>query len=107
MDIADVFSERDIIIETGPGKHSISQAYYLYAFEPGGNRIELFGDSGYLIFDPDWQAVTWNMVNEVDRMKAGVWVGGELPDSFFKYATPPVTGAELSAFYSEPIAKQS
>lgn len=99
MDIADVFSERDIPIERGPGKHGIGQAYYLYAFEPGGNRIELYGDSGYLIFDPDWQAVTWSMANEVDRVKAGVWIGGKSPDSFFRYATPPIPGAELSTFY--------
>jgi catechol 2,3-dioxygenase len=99
MDIADAFSERDIIIETGPGKHGISQAYYLYAFEPGGNRIELFGDSGYLIFDPDWQTVIWKGANEIDLMKSGVWVGGDLPASFSGYATPPIPGAELSTFY--------
>ncbi len=99
MDIADVFSERDITIEAGPAKHGIAQAYFLYAFEPGGNRIELFGDSGYLIFDPDWQSVTWNQSNEVDGMKAVVWVGGGLPDSFRNYATPALPGAELSTFY--------
>lgn len=107
MDIADVFSERDIRIETGPGKHSLSQASYLYAFEPGGNRVELFGDSGYLIFDPDWQSLTWNMANEEDLLKAGIWIGGGLPNSFFNYATPPLPGAELSTFYGELIAKHS
>ncbi len=107
IDIADVFSERDITIEAGPGKHSVSQASFLYAFEPGGNRIELFGDTGYLIFDPAWQLVIWNQSTEVDGIKAGVWFGGGLPDSFVCYATPPVPGAELSTFYSELIAKQS
>src|SRR5262249_47822007 len=76
LDIADVFSERDIRIEAGPAQHGIAQSYFLYAFEPGGNRIELYGNSGYLIFDPDWQAVTWNMANEIERMKAVVWFGG-------------------------------
>lgn len=107
MDIGDVFSERDITIEAGPGKHGMAQAYYLYAFEPGGNRIELFGDSGYLIFDPDWQSVTWGMAGEVDRIKAGVWVGGQLPESFFSYATPPLPGAELSTFYGEWLLTQA
>jgi catechol 2,3-dioxygenase len=99
MDIADVFSERDIIIEGGPAKHGIAPAYFMYAFEPGGNRIELFGDTGILIFDPDWQSITWNQSNEVDAMKAIVWVGGSLPASFFNYAMPPLPGAELSTFY--------
>lgn len=99
LDIADIFSERDILTETGPAKHGIAQSYFLYAFEPGGNRIELYGDSGYLIFDPDWQSVTWSMANEVDRMNAVVWVGGGVPQSFFDYGTPAVLGAELSSFY--------
>jgi catechol 2,3-dioxygenase len=98
MDIADVFSERDIRIEAGPAKHGISQAYFLYAIEPGGNRIELYGDSGYMIFDPDWRVVTWDLSNEMDRMKATVWVGGSLPESFFSYGTPPLTERELATF---------
>ena len=59
MDLAEIFSERGIPIETGPGKHGITQASFLYVFEPGGNRVELFGDTGYLIFDPDWTPITW------------------------------------------------
>jgi hypothetical protein len=27
--------------------------------EPGGNRIELMGDPGYMIFDPAWRTVVW------------------------------------------------
>jgi catechol 2,3-dioxygenase len=99
MDIADIFTERDIIIEAGPAKHGISQAYFLYVFEPGGNRIELYGDSGYMIFDPNWQPVTWNLSNEVDRKKAIVWVGAQLPDSMFSYATPPLAEGELARLY--------
>ena len=58
MDIADLFAENNIKIEAGPGKHGISQAHFLYCIEPGGNRIELFGDAGYLIFDPAWKPIT-------------------------------------------------
>ena len=59
MDLAEICSEQGIPIETGPGKHGITQASFLYVFEPGGNRVELFGDTGYLIFDPDWTPITW------------------------------------------------
>jgi catechol 2,3-dioxygenase len=95
LDIADVFSERDIRIEAGPAKHGVTQGYFLYCFEPGGNRVELFGDTGYLIFDPDWQTVVWNVANEVDLEKSSIWFGGQLPKTFYRYGTPIVPGASL------------
>ncbi|MBO0688071.1 MAG: VOC family protein, partial [Candidatus Dormibacteraeota bacterium] len=51
-DVADLMRDAGIVIEAGPGKHGISQAMYMYVYEPGGNRVELFGDAGYLDFDP-------------------------------------------------------
>lgn len=94
LDIADVCSERDVQIEAGPAKHGATQAYFLYVFEPGGNRVELFGDTGYLIFDPNWQTVVWNVANEVDLEKSSIWFGGHLPNTFYQYGTPPVSLAE-------------
>lgn len=84
-DLADLCVENGIEIEAGPGKHGISQAKFLYVLEPGGNRIELFGDAGYLIFDPDWKPVTWTEEN-VD--KAVIWYGSPLPTEYFLYGTP-------------------
>jgi glyoxalase/bleomycin resistance protein/dioxygenase superfamily protein len=59
-DAAELFREHGIQIEAGPGKHGIAHALFMYVREPGGNRIELYGDAGYLIFDPAWQPVTWH-----------------------------------------------
>jgi len=95
LDIADIFSERDIRIETGPAKHGTTQAYFLYCFEPGGNRVELFGDTGYLIFDPAWKPVVWNVENAIDLEKSSIWFGGHLAKSFYGYATPVVPGHSL------------
>ena len=95
LDVADILSERDVRIETGPAKHGTSQAYFLYCFEPGGNRVELFGDTGYLIFDPDWKTVVWNVANEVDLEKSSIWFGGQLAKSFYRYGTPVVPGCSL------------
>ncbi|MCH8291389.1 catechol 2,3-dioxygenase [Candidatus Poribacteria bacterium] len=86
-DIADILTEYDVPIEAGPGKHGIAQAAFLYVFEPGGNRIELFGDAGYLIFDPDWKPITWHE-DELD--KGIIWFGPSLPAEFLTYGTPPV-----------------
>ena len=95
LDIADIFSERDVRIETGPAKHGTTQAYFLYCFEPGGNRVELFGDTGYLIFDPDWQTVVWNVANEIDLEKSSIWFGSQLARTFYRYGTPVVPGYSL------------
>lgn len=91
-DIADLFAENGITIEAGPGKHGISQAYFMYVFEPGGNRVELFGDAGYLIFDPDWKPITWR---EEELDKGIIWYGSPLPAEYFLYGTP--APAEVAA----------
>lgn len=91
-DVAELFKDADIQIESGPGKHGISQAMFMYVYEPGGNRIELFSDSGYLIFDPTWKPVEWKM-SQVPGA-GDVWVGSALPESFWTYATPPVAMPE-------------
>ena len=92
-DAAELFRENGIPIEAGPGKHGIAQSLFLYAREPGGNRIELYGDAGYLIFDPDWQPVTWH---EEDLERGIVFYGGSLPAEFFTYGTPHVEQAEVA-----------
>jgi catechol 2,3-dioxygenase len=85
---ADILAENGIFIEAGPSKHNNSQGFYLYSYEPGGNRIEVYSGS-YLVFAPDWQPVTWN---EEER-GTGVYWGGALPASFIDYATPDIESA--------------
>nr|CAA49258.1 catechol 2,3-dioxygenase [Rhodococcus rhodochrous] len=79
----DTFVEEGTPIDVGPGKHGLTQAFYVYVFEPGGNRVELF-TGGYPIYGPDWDPVIWEGEN-MDR--AIVWYGGQLPDTFFNQAT--------------------
>jgi catechol 2,3-dioxygenase len=45
----------------------------------------LFGDAGYLIFDPAWKPITWK---ESDLEKGIIWIGASLPGEFFRYGTP-------------------
>lgn len=104
LDIADLFAEYDVFVEAGPAKHGVSQAYFLYVYEPGGNRIELFGDTGYLIFDPDWKTVTWDMESFVKD--GAVWFGGELPQDFFVYGTPLVEAAMQEKAEAEATAAE-
>ncbi|MBC7143932.1 MAG: VOC family protein [Thioclava marina] len=58
---ADTLKDLDVTFDVGPGKHGIGQAMYLYVFDPGsGHRVEIYA-GGYLIFDPDWEAIEWKM----------------------------------------------
>ena len=82
---ADILVERGVFIESGPHKHNIGQTFFLYFYEPGGNRVEI-GSGGYLIFDPDWTPVIWT---EADRAKGQAW-GLQTVSSFHTYGTPPV-----------------
>jgi catechol 2,3-dioxygenase len=80
---ADILPENGVFIETGPAKHNNSQAFYLYSYEPGGNRVEIY-TSGFFVFAPDFEPVVWD---ETAR-GTGVYWGGALPESFLNYATP-------------------
>jgi catechol 2,3-dioxygenase len=82
---ADILTERNIFIETGPHKHTIGQSFFLYFYEPGGNRIEI-GAGGYLILDPDWEPVVWS---REERMKGQAW-GLQTVPTFHTYGTPPI-----------------
>ena len=80
-------------VEAGPGRHGIGGAAFLYLFEPGGNRIELMGDPGYMIFDPAWRTVVWD-ASEIAT--AVTWAGSPVPDSFWVYGTPAQPGADAA-----------
>jgi 3,4-dihydroxyphenylacetate 2,3-dioxygenase len=70
-------------IERGPGRHGLSNAFFLYLRDPDGNRIELYTND-YLIPDPDWKPIKWN-IN--DPRRATFW-GHTPPPSWFNEASP-------------------
>ena len=85
---ADIALDKGVFIETGPHKHAIQQTFFLYLYEPGGNRIELCNAVGRLVFAPDWETVTWT---QAERAKGQAW-GLKTIDSFHTHGTPPVAG---------------
>jgi catechol 2,3-dioxygenase len=84
MRAADVFLDAGVRIEAGPAKHAVQQTTFLYAFEPGGNRVEVISD-GRLLLAPDWPGVTWS---REERLRIGQAWGTIMPESWFTYATP-------------------
>lgn len=83
---ADVCLENGIHIETGPHKHAIQQTFFLYVWEPGGNRIELCNAGARLMLAPDWPPVSWT---PEERAKGQAW-GLKTIESFHTHGTPPV-----------------
>jgi catechol 2,3-dioxygenase len=95
---ADIFRENGIFIESGPSKHNNSQAFYIYSYEPGGNRVEIY-TSGFFVFAPDFKVVVWD---EAAR-GTGVYWGQPLPESFLHYATPDVASETVDTRTAEMV----
>jgi catechol 2,3-dioxygenase len=83
---ADIFLENGVHIETGPHKHAVQGTFFLYVWEPAGNRVELANAGARLILAPDWEPVVWT---ETDRKKGQAW-GLKTIESFHTHGTPPV-----------------
>jgi catechol 2,3-dioxygenase len=65
---------------------SIQQTFFLYVYEPGGNRVEIANAGARLILAPDWKPIRWT---EEERKKGQAW-GLKTIESFHTYGTPPV-----------------
>lgn len=65
-------------MERGPGRHGISNAFFLYIRDPDGHRIELF-TSDYLTVDPDHAPIRWSLT---DPRRQTLW-GQPAPASWF------------------------
>lgn len=83
---ADICLEHGVFIETGPHKHAIQQTFFLYVYEPGGNRFEIANAGARLILAPDWKPIVWS---EAERKKGQAW-GLKTIESFHTHGTPPV-----------------
>ena len=86
---ADLALDHGVFVETGPHKHAIQQTFFLYVYEPGGNRIELCTAGARLVLAPDWPPVNWT---EAERARGQAW-GLKTIESFHTHGTPPVPGA--------------
>ena len=81
---ADVFLEHRVPIEVAPALHTIGQSFFLYGFEPGGNRIEVTTGADFH-FDPDGPTRIWS----AEERRAGIGWGTSFPETWRSYGTPP------------------
>ena len=66
-------------IERGPGRHGISNAFFLYVRDPDGHRIEIYC-SDYQTVDPDLEPIRWDLT---DPQRQTLW-GAPAPRSWFE-----------------------
>ncbi len=101
IDLLDLMSTTGWVdnIERGPGRHGISNAFFLYVLDPDGHRIEIYC-SDYQTVDPDLEPIKWDLK---DPQRQTLW-GAPAPRSWFEHGSR-FEGAETreSALKAQPI----
>jgi catechol 2,3-dioxygenase len=69
-------------IERGPGRHGVSNAFFLYVRDPDGHRVEIY-TSDYQTMDPDHEPLRWSLR---DPRRQTLW-GAPAPRSWFEEGT--------------------
>jgi catechol 2,3-dioxygenase len=84
IDLLDVMATTGYVsnIERGPGRHGISNAFFLYVRDPDGHRIEFYC-SDYQTVDPDLEPIHWDLK---DPQRQTLW-GAPAPRSWFEEGT--------------------
>ncbi|WP_353648950.1 3,4-dihydroxyphenylacetate 2,3-dioxygenase [Nakamurella sp. A5-74] len=73
---------RSDAIERGPGRHGVSNAFYLYLRDPDGHRVEIYTQD-YWTGDPDNPVVTWDVHDNQRRD----WWGNPVVPSWYTEAS--------------------
>ncbi len=97
IDLLDLMSTTGYLanIERGPGRHGISNAFFLYIRDPDGHRTEIYC-SDYQTVDPDHEPIKWDLK---DPQRQTLW-GAPAPRSWFEEGTA-FEGAQIR----EPLLK--
>lgn len=70
-------------IERGPGRHGVSNAFFVYLRDPAGHRVELYA-CDYYTGDPDRKPLRWSVRDPRCR---SFW-GTAAPDSWYEESSP-------------------
>lgn len=101
IDLCDLMATTGYVanIERGPGRHGISNAFFLYVRDPDGHRIEIYC-SDYQTVDPDLEPIKWDLK---DPQRQTLW-GAPAPKSWFEEGSL-FEGTDLrdSALKAQPI----
>lgn len=84
IDLLDLMATTGYVanIERGPGRHGISNAFFLYILCPDGHRTEIYC-SDYQTVDPDHEPINWDLT---DPQRQTLW-GAPAPRSWFEHGS--------------------
>lgn len=89
-------------IERGPGRHGLSNAFFLYLRDPDGHRIELYSGD-YFTGDPDFKPIRW----EINDPRRQTFWGHKAPDCWFNETSPFVhVNEEVKIPIQKAVLKQ-
>ncbi|MYW03263.1 3,4-dihydroxyphenylacetate 2,3-dioxygenase [Streptomyces sp. SID3343] len=74
---------RSAHIERGPGRHGVSNAFYVYVRDPDGHRVEIY-TTDYYTGDPDHPVLSWDVRDNQRRD----WWGNPVVPSWYAEASP-------------------
>lgn len=101
IDLLDIMSTSGYLpnVERGPGRHGISNAFFLYIRDRDGHRTEIYC-SDYQTIDPDHEPIKWALT---DPQRQTLW-GAPAPRTWFELGSE-FEGAALvdSDLKSQPI----
>ena len=101
IDLLDLMATTGYVsnIERGPGRHGISNAFFLYIRDQDGHRTEIYC-SDYQTLDPDLEPIKWDLK---DPQRQTLW-GAPAPQSWFELGSN-FEGADLteSDLKAQPI----
>jgi len=98
IDLLDLMSTTGYVgnIERGPGRHGISNAFFLYIRDKDGHRTEVYC-SDYQTVDPDLEPIKWDLK---DPQRQTLW-GAAAPRSWFEegsvFDNAPLSDSDLKA----------
>lgn len=92
IDLLDLMSTTGYVdcIERGPGRHGISNAFFLYIRDKDGHRTEIYC-SDYQTIDPDMEVIQWDLK---DPQRQTLW-GAAAPRTWFEEGST-FDGAQVS-----------
>jgi catechol 2,3-dioxygenase len=85
-------------MERGPGRHGISNAFFLYVRCPDGHRTEIY-TSDYQTMDPDHEPIRWSLR---DPRRQTLW-GSPAPKSWFEEGSAFEGAAERDALFQANV----
>ena len=85
-------------MERGPGRHGISNAFFLYVRCPDGHRVEIY-TSDYQTMDPDHEPLRWSLR---DPRRQTLW-GHPAPRSWFEEGSALADVREQEAAFQAQV----